>query len=94
MKKVFLSIAFLLITQIGIAQEANFKADVLKLISISGADGAMKVAKLQILNIIPVDKKESFSKEFDASLPSMYEKMADIYGNLHARRYKRNDCIL
>ena len=58
MKKVFLSIAFVLIAQMTMAQEANFKADVLKLISISGADGAMKVAKLKFLNIIPENKKE------------------------------------
>ncbi len=46
MKKVFLSIALMLIAQMSMAQEANFKADVLKLISISGADGAMKVENL------------------------------------------------
>jgi len=83
MKKVFLSIAFVLIAQMTMAQEANFKADVLKLISISGADGAMKVAKLKILNIIPENKKENFSKEFEASLPSMYEKMAKVYMEIY-----------
>ena len=83
MKNIFLSIVFVLIAQMSMAQDANFKADVLKLISISGADGAMKVAKLQILNIIPEGKKESFSKEFDASLPSMYEKMAKVYMEIY-----------
>ncbi len=83
MKKVFLSIAFVLIAQMTMAQEANFKADVLKLISISGADGAMKVAKLKFLNIIPENKKENFSKEFEASLPSMYEKMAKVYMEIY-----------
>jgi hypothetical protein len=83
MKNVFLSIAFVLIAQMSMAQDAKFKADVLKLISISGADGAMKVAKLQILEIIPKDNKENFSKEFDASLPSMYGKMANIYMEIY-----------
>jgi len=83
MKKVFLSIAFFLIAQMSIAQDTNFKADVVKLISISGADGAMKVAKLQILNLIPQANKENFSKEFDASLPSMYDKMANIYMEIY-----------
>lgn len=83
MKKVFLSIALMLIAQMTMAQEANFKADVLKLISISGADGAMKVAKLKFLNIIPENKKENFSKEFEASLPSMYEKMAKVYMEIY-----------
>ncbi len=85
MKKVFLSIAFLLIVQIGMAQEANFKADVLKLISISGADAQMKVVKPQILNMIPEVNKENFSKEFDASLPSMYDKMAKIYMEIYTQ---------
>lgn len=83
MKNVFLSIAFVLIAQMSMAQDANFKADVVKLISISGADGAMKVAKLQILNVIPAVNKENFSKEFDASMPSMYDKMANIYMEIY-----------
>ncbi len=85
MKKVFLSIAFLLIVQIGMAQEANFKADVLKLISISGADAQMKVVKPQILNMIPEVNKENFSKEFDTSLPSMYDKIAKIYMEIYTQ---------
>ena len=67
----------------------------LKLISISGADAQMKVVKPQILNMIPENKKENFSKEFDASLPNMYDKIAKIYMEiLHSRRYKSDDCIL
>jgi len=79
MKKVVLSFAFLLVAQIIIAQDVSFKSDVLKLISISGSDGAMKAAKLQIMNMVPEGKKEDFSKEFDSSLPSLHNKMADIY---------------
>jgi hypothetical protein len=83
MKKVFLSIAFVLIAQITLAQDTNFKKDVLKLISISGADAQMKVVKPQILNMIPEDKRENFSKEFDLSLPSVYDKIAKIYMELY-----------
>ena len=83
MKKVILSIVFLLIAQMSVAQDANFKADVLKLISISGADSAMKFVKPQILRMVPEDKRESFSNEFDTSLPSMFEKMAKIYMELY-----------
>jgi hypothetical protein len=83
MKKVFLFIAFVLIAQICIAQEAEFKENVLKLISISGADAQMKVVKPQILNMIPEEKKENFSKEFDASLPSMYDKIAKVYMEIY-----------
>jgi len=83
MKKVLLSIAFVLIAQMSMAQEDNLKADVLKLISISGADAQMKVIKPQILNMIPAGNKENFSKEFDASLPSMYDKIAKIYMEIY-----------
>ena len=83
MKKVFLSVAFLLIAQMTLAQDINFKTNVLKLISISGADAAMKVVKPQILNMIPENKKENFSKEFDLSLPSMYDKIAKIYMEIY-----------
>lgn len=83
MKKLILPIILLLIVQMSAAQDANFKADVLKLISISGADSAMKFVKPQILNMLPTDKREIFSKEFDASLPNMYEKMAKIYMELY-----------
>jgi hypothetical protein len=79
MKKVFLSIAFVLIAQMSFAQDSSFKADVLKLISISGADGQINIIKPQILNMISKDKQENFSKEFDASIPSLHNKMAKIY---------------
>ncbi len=83
MKKVVLSIAVVLIAQMSMAQESSFKKEVLKLISISGADAQMKVVKPQILNMIPENKKENFSKEFDASLPNMYDKIAKIYMEIY-----------
>ena len=84
MKKLFLPIAFLLIAQITIAQDADFKSNVLKLISISGADAQIKIVKPQILNMIPESKKESFSKDFDASIPGLLDKMANIYMEIYA----------
>jgi len=83
MKKLLLSIAFLLMAQITIAQDANFKADVLKLISICGSDGQIKLVKPQVLNMVPENKKENFSKEFDASIPSLDDKMASIYMEIY-----------
>ena len=78
-KEILLSIIFVLITQMSIAQDANFKADVLKLISISGADAQMKLAKPQFMKMIPENEKENFSKEFDASIPGLLDKMAETY---------------
>jgi hypothetical protein len=83
MKKLLLPIAFLLIAQLTIAQDASFKADVLKLISISGADAQIKMVKPQVLNMVPENKKENFSKEFDASIPSLLDKMANVYMEIY-----------
>lgn len=83
MKKLFLFILLVLIMQTSFAQDTNFKADVLKLISISGADGAMKSVKPQILNAIPANNRDIFSKDFDASLPSMYDKIAKVYMEIY-----------
>ena len=83
MKKIILLIAFFIISQLTIAQDANFKTDVLKLISISGADAQIKIVKPQILNMIPENKKEKFSKEFDASIPSLLDKMTTIYMEIY-----------
>ncbi len=83
MKKKFVLIVFFLFAQISFAQDANFKADVLKLISISGGDAQLKVVKPQILNMIAVDKKENFSKEFDSLIPSLHEKIAKVYMEIY-----------
>lgn len=79
MKKIFLPFAFFLIAQITLAQNANLKTDALKLISISGADAQIKAVKTQFLNMVAENKKENFSKEFDASIPNLLDKMANVY---------------
>lgn len=86
MKKVFLSIAYILIAQMAMAQDANFKADVVKLISITNSGGAgetIKLVKTQFVSMLPEAKKEKFTKAFDASLPKMYDKLANIYMEIY-----------
>ncbi len=78
MKKVILVAFLVLSSAVTFAQDA-FKADVLKVIEKSGAAGPMAAAKEQILANIPEANKEAFSKDFDATLPSLYEKMAKVY---------------
>lgn len=85
MQKVFLVLIFLLSAQIGMAQNDDFKTDVIKFISISGADAQMKVMKSQILKIIPEEKQTAFQKEFDATMPSLYDKMAKVYMGIYSR---------
>lgn len=79
MKKVILTFAFVLITQIGFAQDDAFKKDVMKVLEMSGSAAQMKLAKDQVLKMIPAEKQAAFIIEFDATLPALYEKMAKVY---------------
>jgi hypothetical protein len=79
MKKVLLSIAFLLIAQISIAQDASFKADVLKMISLSGSDAQKIIATSTFVKVIPEADRAEFTKVYEAALPGFYNKMAIIY---------------
>lgn len=78
MKKLVLTVAFFLVAHFAIAQDA-FKSDVLKVIQQSGAAGPMQMAKEQIMQNIPLTKRADFSKEFDASLPALYDKLVKVY---------------
>lgn len=78
MKKLILTAAIIFVAQLGMAQDA-FKADVLKVLKASGSGAQMELAKEQVLSSIPEEKKADFSKDFDASLPSLYDKMAKVY---------------
>ncbi|MEW5676986.1 DUF2059 domain-containing protein [Flavobacterium enshiense] len=79
MKKLILAFAFLLVANFGMAQAKDaFKADILKMIQLTGSAGQMKMAKDQILKMIPQEKHAAFLVEFEASLPSLYDKMAEV----------------
>lgn len=78
MRKIILSVIVLIITQLSFAQDA-FKEDVMKILKATGSAAQMEMAKEQIINNIPEEKREDFSKDFDESLPSLYEKMAKVY---------------
>lgn len=78
MRKIILSVVVLLVAQLSMAQDA-FKEDALKVLKASGSAAQMEMAKEQVLANIPEDKKADFSKDFDASLPSLYDKMAEVY---------------
>jgi hypothetical protein len=79
MKKLLVAVAFAFVTHVGFAQDEAFKKDVLRVIEMSGATNQMKSAKNQILQMVPKEKQAAFIIEFDATLPSLYDKMATIY---------------
>lgn len=79
MKKLVVTFAFVLATQIGFAQDAAFKSDVKKVIEMTGATAQIDVAKKQILAMIPEAKQAAFLKDFEATMPSYFDKIADVY---------------
>ena len=79
MKKILVTLVIVFVTQFATAQDA-FKADVLKA---SGSAAQMEIAKEQVMNNIPESKRADFSKDFDASLPSLYDKMAKVYMEIY-----------
>lgn len=78
MRKLILMFVVAFLSQFTFGQ-STFKDDVLKVLKASGAAAQMEMAKEQIMGSIPEAKKADFSKEFDASLPDLYDKMAKIY---------------
>jgi uncharacterized protein len=79
MKKMIVTVAFLAIANFGMAQDATFKTDVLKVIQMSGGAASMELAKDQVAKMVPEAKRAAFIVEFNATLPSLYDKLADIY---------------
>lgn len=79
MKKLIVTFAFVLAAQVGFAQDAAFKNDVKRVIEMTGASAQIDVAKKQILGMIPEAKQAAFLKDFDATMPSYFDKVADVY---------------
>jgi hypothetical protein len=79
MRKIILTFALILVAQLSMAQDEAFKKDVMRVIEMNGSNAQMKLAKDQILKMIPAEKQAAFLVEFDATLPSFYDKMAKVY---------------
>ena len=86
MKKLFLMTFVVFAINFGFAQTAPTKAQVMKLITLSGSDLSIKVAKDQVIQMIPTAKQADFLKEFDATLPALYDSMADIYIDMYTEK--------
>jgi hypothetical protein len=79
MKKLFLTIAFGLVSQVGFAQEKASREDIYNVIERSGAAGQMTAAKKQILGMIQKDKQTAFLIEFDILMKKANENTVDVY---------------
>lgn len=82
MKKLILTFLVIFVSHFGFTQDA-FKVDVIKVLKASGSGAQMELAKGQVIGSISEEKRADFSKEFDASLPSLYDKMAKVYMEIY-----------
>ena len=79
MKKLLFAVAFVLVSQLGLAQDKPTKEDVAAVIEKSGASGQMNAAKKQVLAMIPKDKQAAFVVEFDVLLKKVNDSTVEIY---------------
>lgn len=79
MKKVLFAIAFMFVAQFALAQDATFKTDVSKLLTISGATTQFELAVGQIVKNVPAEKQAEFKKDLTESLKGLIDKIADVY---------------
>ena len=86
MKKFLIITAIVFSVQFSFSQNDAFKADVMKLIEKSGSNGSMDSAKKQIIDLISEENRDAFSKEFDAKLPSLYDKLAVAYMEIYTHQ--------
>lgn len=79
MKKLLVAVAFMLVAQMGMAQDAAFKADAVKFLNISGTASTFEMMTKDIVKNAPADKQAAFKKDLDASIQELIGKMADLY---------------
>ncbi|OIQ22499.1 MAG: hypothetical protein BM557_00490 [Flavobacterium sp. MedPE-SWcel] len=79
MKKLLFAVAFILVANFSFAQSDAFKADVKKLLEVSGSMAQVDVAKKQVIAMIPADKQAEFTKEFEASITPIMDAQEAFY---------------
>ena len=78
-----LTFAFFVVTNFAIAQDA-FKADVEKVIEMSGANTTMDAVKKQVLGMIPESKQAEFLKEFDVVMNSINDEQVKNFMEVYS----------
>jgi hypothetical protein len=79
MKKLLLAFVFVLVSQIGFAQENASREDVSAVIEKSGNSGQMSAARTQMLTMIPQDKHAAFLVDFDILMKKVNDATVEIY---------------
>ena len=80
MKKLLIAATLLLSVQFASAQSADFKNDVIEYIKLSGSAAQVTAVLDPMLEQLklPQDKSADLRKEIEATLPDLYNKMADV----------------
>jgi uncharacterized protein len=79
MKKLLCILAVVLISNISIAQDSDYKKDVLKYLELSGQSLTVRTVLKEITKNIPEAKKAAFTIEMESSVTVLMGKMADLY---------------
>ncbi|WP_306353977.1 DUF2059 domain-containing protein [Flavobacterium sp. '19STA2R22 D10 B1'] len=79
MKKLLLSLVVICVAQVSFAQDAAFKADVLKYLDVSGASSNISMITKQYVKNVPADKQGEFVKDLDGAIKELMSKTADMY---------------
>lgn len=79
MKKLLSILAVVLISNISIAQDSDYKKDVLKYLELSGQSLSVRTVLKEITKNIPEAKKAAFTIEMESSVTVLMGKMADLY---------------
>jgi hypothetical protein len=78
-KLLLLAFVFVLVSQIGFAQENASREDVSAVIEKSGNSGQMSAARTQMLTMIPQDKHAAFLVDFDILMKKVNDATVEIY---------------
>jgi hypothetical protein len=79
MKNLIITIALVVFVHMSLAQESSFKSDILKMITLSGSDSQLNMAKSQFLKTIPKANQAAFSDIYESTINGFYDKMVKIY---------------
>lgn len=79
MKKLLLTFAFVLTAHVGFAQNAAFKADMMKYFEISGSANAVDMMVEKMSANIPAEKMADFKKVLTESYKEFQSKQADYF---------------
>ena len=80
MRKLVIAATMLFAVQFASAQSADFKKDVVEYIKLSGSAAQVTAVLEPMLEKLqlPADKSATLKKEIEATLPSLYDKMANV----------------